>query len=107
MSQQTWFLPIIILCAFCLLQSTAIAQQEPVTADQVLSRYVEAIGAERLPAVNTFMETGDLDGNVTNFWQGYRSPAQAQKRQHATHEFFLRLVGLQSVCDWSELISLT
>ena len=90
MSQQTWFLPIIILCAFCLLQSTAIAQQEPVTADQVLSRYVEAIGAERLSAVNTFMETGDLDGNVTNFWQGYRSPAQAQKRQHATFDTYFK-----------------
>jgi len=46
--------------------SAAIAQQQPVTADEIVSKYLDAIGANRFPTITTFTESGDLNGNLTN-----------------------------------------
>jgi len=37
----------------------AVAQDEPVTAEQIVTRYLDAIGADKFPAIVTFMEVGD------------------------------------------------
>ena len=108
MSLRTWFQTAIHLSALCLLPA-AIAQQEPTTADQVISRYMEAIGANRLSSITTVMESGELYGNVTNFWQGYRSPSQPLNKQHATFETYFKSPNLRfssSVTEKNQVIAI-
>ena len=88
---RRWFLVTIhlgILFHFSL--APAVAQHEPITADQVFARYLDAIGADRFPSITTFVERGDLYGNLTNFWQGSRSPTQSQKKERGTFEFYFK-----------------
>jgi hypothetical protein len=88
---RRWFLVTVhlaVLFHFSLARS--VAQQETVTADQVIARYLEAIGADRFPSITTFTERGDLYGNLTNFWRGSRSPVQSQKKERGTFEFYFK-----------------
>jgi hypothetical protein len=50
------------------LQVSAWGQNEGVTADQVIARYVDAIGgADKFSSITTFLEKGDVSGNLTSF----------------------------------------
>ena len=109
MSLQTWFQTTIHLTALFLLHSAAIAQQDPVTADQVVSRYFEAVGANRSSAIRTVVESGDLEGNLTNFSQGSRSPWQSQNKQHGTFESYFKSPNLRfnsTVTEKNQVIAL-
>ena len=109
MSLQTWFQTTVHLTALFLLHSAAMAQQEPVTADEVLSRYVEAVGANRSSTITTVVESGDLDGNLTNFSQGSRSPWQSQNKQHGTFESYFKSPNLRfnsTVTEKNQVIAL-
>jgi len=108
-SLQTWFQTAIHLTALFVLHSAAMAQQDAVTADQVLSRYVEAVGANRSSSIRTVVESGDLDGNLTNFSQGSRSPWQSQNKQHGTFESYFKSPNLRfnsTVTEKNEVIAL-
>jgi hypothetical protein len=108
-SLRRWFQTAFRLSALCLLHSAAVAQQAPITADEVISRYLEAIGANHLSTITTVMETGELNGNVTNFWQGYRSPWQSSNQQHATFETFFKAPNLRfssSVTEKNQVIAI-
>lgn len=83
------------LGALLLLPYAAIAQQEPITANQVVSRYMEAIGASRFSTIATLVESGELYGNLTNFWQGSRSPVQSQKQERGTFESYFQSPNLR------------
>ncbi len=88
---RRWFLVTIHLgLLFHFSLAPAVAQHEPTTADQVIARYLNAIGADRFPSITTFVERGDLYGNLTNFWQGSRSPVQSQKKERGTFEFYFK-----------------
>lgn len=91
MSCRQTFL-VAVRCGLLLLFSLtpAVAQQEPVSADQVIDRYLAAIGADRFPSITTFVERGELSGNLTNFWQGSRSSAQSLKQERGTFEFYFK-----------------
>jgi hypothetical protein len=78
------------------------AQHEPTTADQVITRYMEAIGADRFPSITTFAERGDLYGNLTNFWQGFRAPGQSQNKEHGTFEFYFKTPNLRFSSNLTE-----
>ena len=96
MSYRRWILVTLhlgVLFHFSL--ASVFAQNEPTTADQVIARYVEAIGAERFSSITTFAERGDLYGNLTNFWQGSRSPGQSQNKQIGTYEFYFKAPNLR------------
>jgi outer membrane lipoprotein-sorting protein len=58
------------MVAACMLlpcfQGTAGAQQGPKTADQVIARYRDAIGATRFPAITTFVEGGEVQSATTD-----------------------------------------
>ena len=43
------------------LLAPSVAQQQPVTADQVVAKYLDAIGADRFPSITTFVERGELN----------------------------------------------
>jgi hypothetical protein len=73
----------------------AFSQQEPVTADQVIARYLEAVGAARFSLITTFVKRGDLYGNLTNFWRGSRSPVQSQNKERGTFEFYFKSPNLR------------
>lgn len=106
---RAWFQASIYLCVLLLLHSAAIAQNEPLTADEVVSRYREAIGASRYPTITTFVESGELDGNLTNFWQGYRSPWQSHATQHGTFESYFKSPNLRfqsTVTEKNQIIAL-
>jgi hypothetical protein len=94
-SLRTWFQTTIHVSALCLLQPAAIAQQEPITANQVISRYMEAIGANRFSSITTLIESGELYGNVTNFWRSYRSPWQSQNKEHARFDSYFKSPNLR------------
>lgn len=79
-----------------ILQATAFAQPEAVTADQVIAKYLEAIGANRFRSISSLIETGDLSGNVTNFSQSAYSPSQFQHaKERGTFEFYFKAPNLR------------
>ena len=94
-SYQRWILVTIHLGVLFHLSPAVFAQSEPATADQVITRYKEAIGANRLSSITTFTERGDLYGNVANFWQGFRAPQQSQKKERGTYEFYFKAPNLR------------
>lgn len=109
MSAQTWFRTTIHFSALFLLHCAAFAQQEPLTADQVISRYVEAVGGDRFSTITTLVESGELSGNLTNFRQGYRSPGQFQNKQGGTFESYFKSPNFRfhsSVTDNNQILAL-
>ena len=103
MSCRRWsFVTINLGALFFLLQPGTFAQQEPTTADQVVTRYMEAIGADRFSSITTFEERGDLYGNLTNFWQGSRAPGQSQKKEQGTFEFYFKSPNLRFSSNLTE-----
>ena len=103
MSYRRWILVTIhlgVLFHFSL--APVFAQHEPTTADQVLTRYMEAIGADRFSSITTFAERGDLYGNLTNFWQGFRAPGQSQNKEHGTFEFYFKTPNLRFISNLTE-----
>jgi outer membrane lipoprotein-sorting protein len=71
------------------------AQAEPATADQVITRYMEAVGADRFSSITTFAERGELYGNLTNFWQGSRAPTQSLNKEQGTFEIYFKAPNLR------------
>ncbi len=61
----------------------------------MIARYLEAVGAARFPSITTFVERGDLYGNLTNFWRGSRSPVQSQNKERGTFEFYFKSPNLR------------
>jgi outer membrane lipoprotein-sorting protein len=70
----------------------AFAQDEPKTAEEVINRYLSAVGADRFSSIKTFEERGELYGN---FVQGQRSPGQFQNKKHGTFEFYFKSPNLR------------
>ena len=100
---RRWFLVTIhlgILVHFSL--APAVAQHESITADQVIAKYLDAIAADRFPSITTFVERGDLYGNLTNFWQGSRSPTQSLKKERGTFEFYFKSPNLRFSSNLTE-----
>lgn len=91
--RRRW-LTVIQISALLLLPATALAQQEPATAEEVVSKYMQAIGADRFSSITSFMEIGDLDGNLTNWW-AFHSPSQAVSKQHGTFEYYYKSPNLR------------
>lgn len=103
MSYRRWILVTIhlgVLFHFSL--APMFAQHEPTTADQVITRYMEAIHADRFSSITTFAERGDLYGNLTNFWQGFRAPGQSQNKEHGTFEFYFKTPNLRFSSNLTE-----
>jgi outer membrane lipoprotein-sorting protein len=50
----------------CCSQNAVLADQEPVTPDQIVARYLDAIGAERFSSITTFIERGEIQNTITN-----------------------------------------
>jgi hypothetical protein len=57
---------VLVLAAAILscLQMPSIAAQESVTPDQIIARYLHAIGAEQGPSVTTFVERGEIQNTM-------------------------------------------
>src|SRR5215831_10259206 len=97
------------LGALFILHAAITAQQEPLTADQVVSRYMESVGANRFSTITTFVETGELYGNITIFWQASRSPLQSQAMQSGVFESYFKSPNLRfhsSVTEKNQVIAL-
>jgi hypothetical protein len=95
-SYRRWILVtvhLVVLFHFSL--ATVFAQQEPATADQVITKYMAAIGTDRFSSITTFAERGELYGNLTNFWQGSRAPGQSAGKEHGTFEFYFKAPNLR------------
>jgi hypothetical protein len=102
-SYRRWILVTIHLAVlFQLSLAPVFAQHDPTTADQVIARYMEAIGADRFASITTFEERGDLYGNLTNFWQGFRAPGQAQHKERGTFEFYFKTPNLRFSSNLTE-----
>jgi hypothetical protein len=95
-SYRRWiFVTVHLVVLFYFSRATVFAQQEPSTADQVIAKYMAAIGADQFSSITTFAERGELYGNLTNFWQGSRAPRQSVDKQHGTFEFYFKAPNLR------------
>jgi hypothetical protein len=85
MSGRRWFLATIHLGSLFLFSGPlTFAEPDPTTADQVITRYMEAIGANRFSSITTFSQQGDLYGDLT-----------PQDREHGTFEFYFKSPNLR------------
>ena len=72
-----------------------LGQSDAITADQVVANYVQAIGgSDRIAAITTFTEKGELSGNLTNSARPF-SPPNLQKEKGA-FEFYFKAPNLRS-----------
>src|ERR1700716_1063817 len=75
-------------------QASAFGQQDPVTADQVIAKYLEAIGgSDRISSITSFTEKGELSGNLANFGHTFAPPAV--RKDHGTFEFYFKAPNLR------------
>jgi len=83
-SVATWFAAL-LLCG----QTPAFGQQNPLTADQIIARYLEAIGgSDRFSSMTTFVEKGDVTGNLTDFVPAFHPPTL--RKQQGIFEFYFK-----------------
>jgi hypothetical protein len=74
-----WFLVAIGLGALLLWPGPALAQESPATAEQVIAKYIDAIGGpEKIAAIKTFFEEGDFYGTLPMF-PGERPSTEKQQ----------------------------
>jgi hypothetical protein len=87
---RPWFAVTIRLGALALSfqAATSLAQQDPTTADQVIAKYMEAVGADRSPSITTFMERGEVDRNS-------RFPGHSNDRERGTFAFYYKSPNLR------------
>ena len=50
----------------CLAAQLVFAKDEAITPEQVIAKYLEAVGADRLPSITTFVERGEIQRKITN-----------------------------------------
>lgn len=85
MTGWRWLFVAIHLCSFLLLSGElTLADDKPTTADQVIARYMQAIGADRFASITTFAEQGEIFG-----------PLSMRKSEHATFEFYYKSPNLR------------
>jgi len=70
----------------CLPLIAAATEDEPRTAEEVTSRYLSAIGAERFASITTFEKRGELYGDLGNLLVG---------KEHGTFEFYFKSPNLR------------
>jgi len=77
---RRWFAAAICsISLFLFSGALTFSQSEPTTADQVIARYKDAIGASRFSAITTVAEHGELYGDLT-----------PQSREQGTYEFYFK-----------------
>ncbi len=79
------------------------------TAGEVLSKYMEAVGADHYASVTTFMERGENYGNLTSFGWGSIATRQSGEPEHGTYEFYFKSPNLRfssSVTDQRRIIAI-
>ena len=62
----------------------ASADEEPTTGDQVVARYMQAIGADRFSSITTFAEQGEISGNLSG-----------REIEHANFEIYFKSPNLR------------
>ena len=95
---RRWFFAAICSISWFLFSAPTFSQSEPTTADQVIARYKEAIGASRFSSITTVAEHGELYGDLT-----------PQSRQSGTYEFYFKSPNFRfssSVDEKKHVISL-
>jgi len=92
---RKWLLTAAGLTASLLVwQAPTLGQQESTTPEQVIARYLEAIGgADRFSSITTFEKKGELSGNLTNFALPFATPNL--NKQHGTFEFYFKAPNLR------------
>ncbi len=73
----------------------AFGQKNTITADQVIANYVQAIGgSDRIAAITTFTEKGELSGNITSFAHPFSPPNLAKEK--GAFEFYFKAPNVNS-----------
>ena len=85
MNGWRWLLAGIHLSAVLFLsRPLTFADEEPSTADQVIAKYMDAIGANRFSSITTFAERGEMLGDFTS-----------RSKEQALFEFYFRSPNLR------------
>jgi hypothetical protein len=82
-------------------QAPVSGQQTPLTADQVIAKYIEAIGgADKITSITTFAEKGEFTGNLNTFGRHFVSPTAHKDRE--SFEFYFKAPNLRSALTLTE-----
>jgi hypothetical protein len=94
--RRKWLLVAILLeTLLCAWQEPAFGQENPMTADQLIANYVQAIGgSEKIASITTLVEKGELSGNFAGFEQRFAPPTARKDR--GTFEFNFKAPNLRS-----------
>jgi hypothetical protein len=94
--RRNWFL--VAVCVGALLhapQALVFGQEAPITVDQIIANHLRAIGGfDRIASITSFVEKGELSGDLTGFGQLFAFP-QAPKNEHGTFEFYFKAPDLR------------
>src|SRR4030088_232246 len=75
-------------------QASAFGQQDPVTADQVIAKYLEAIGgSDWISSITIFTEKGELSGDLESFGHIFAPPTV--RKEHGPFEFYFKTPNLR------------
>jgi hypothetical protein len=70
-------------------------QQNPITVDQVIANHLLAIGgSDKIESITSFVEKGELSGNLTHFGQLFAFP-QPPQNEHGAFEFYFKAPNLR------------
>jgi hypothetical protein len=86
---RKWFLVAAWLGALMYGPASALGQQNPTTADEVIANYVTALGGSaKFAAITSFVEKGELSGNLDGFGQPFGR--RTLQPEHGTFEFYFK-----------------
>jgi hypothetical protein len=72
-----------------------VGQENSMTADQIVSKYVIAIGGtDKIAGITTFSERGEISGDLAAFGQLFGPPTGQSEK--ATFEFYFKAPNLRS-----------
>jgi hypothetical protein len=84
----------------CLATQLVFAKAEAITPEQVIAKYLEAVGADRLPSITTFVERGEIQGKITNpnfanLGRVLASHGLSERQQPGRYEFYFKTPNLR------------
>lgn len=90
---------ILLLAAAILscMHKPVLADQESVMPDQIITRYLDAVGAGRFPSVTTFVERGEIENTITNpnLANLGRLSTPPPLQQHMRYEYYFKSPNLR------------
>jgi hypothetical protein len=77
----------LFLSLFCVGEAACFGQQAPLTADELITKYLEAVGVEKFSSITTLSKKGEITGNLGS---SYRFTPPSLKKDYGSYEFYFK-----------------